>query len=351
MIDARLTPWVATWIAASTACIAPYEFVADGSGSSEGGGGAHVSATSTAASSTAAFATSGTSGGGPCPLGTAKAGPYGAAQLYFGVAEVEPVAHDENEEFHASVSPDGSRLVRRWGPGEVAEYVRADLTSGWGDLVHEHYLFYELFPHLSASGLRIFSCHGGELKCVIHARPSLDGDFEIERYFQEIPPFDGAAADFCFTPTPDGEHLAFCSDRRSPEVDEPGGGPRRVWVTRPLDSKIPEAGYGIPVSIPDAGFPGHQDPSWIDDEGLTIAFHSDRGLTRDLFVVSRAAADQELAEPERITALADDSADEAFFSMPSLAVVRQQPCAQSYAYFQRDRALMRVPVCVGAPCE
>jgi hypothetical protein len=378
----------AAWLVA--ACLPPYEYVADESASTSAAGTATTAATTSAAATSTAATTassganttstsseSGSGGGGAGggtstgdatasgggaggdavvgPLGPAGEGPYGRAQLYFGAPELEEIEWPEQLELHAMVSPDGLRLTRRWHPhedgGRVAEHVRPGLTSVWSTIDLEHSIRFELHSHLTPNSLDIFSCHGGDQKCVIHSRADVVSPFTIAVYFQDTPWFDGDAEDFCFVPTPDLRHLAFCSDRVSAEDDTATNGAQRLWIARSVDPGDLGAGYEMPELVDVEGFPDDMGPTWFDDEGLTIVFQSNRGVTSDIYVVSRASLDAPFGEPVRIDVLSDDVEEDYFFTMPSLEVLRAQPAGQGYAYFQRARSFLRVPVCVGAPCR
>jgi hypothetical protein len=284
-------------------------------------------------------------------------GPYGAEALYFGEPEVEPTLAGPYSEQGGSISPDGLRFVQGWTLQKVLETPRPDTASSWGDSYGPHTTHYELHPRLSGDNRTLYSCHGGENECMMHRREGTGhaDDFVGVHWFQDSPPFEGDAFDVAFTPTPSGHLLAFASNRVGASDGSIGSEDLDLWIASASagDPYDPPRHYSALEKIPASLVGRNEQPCWLSDDGLTLIFYAGPEDHEDLFLVSRPSADVPFGSEVALPISRPDTSEREL-TLPSIATL--QASGKAYAYYEitapeEARAWMRVPVCIGAPCE
>jgi len=292
----------------------------------------------------------------PQPL-VATNGPFGTELLYFGDPEPDPSLNGPLQAHGGAVSPDGLRFIQGWSLQTVLEAPWALAAESWAEPYASSPTFYELHPRLSADNLHLYTCHGGEMKCMLHGRYAAnpEAEFVKEYYFQDFMPFNGSASDFAFTPAADGRTLAFASNRVGPYDDTGSAKKLDLWLAHaaPSDDGVPPLHFEHLEKIEAASMVNsHEEPSWLSDEALTLIFYTGEDEGLDIILTERATENDTFGTGIRLP-FSEANVGEKDLTLPSIKTL--QACGGGYAYYeivapQSKRAWMRVPVCIGAPC-
>jgi len=281
-------------------------------------------------------------------------------QLFFG--EPRGAFEIDGTNMLGSVSPDGLRFMARSDSYTVGEYTRSALNQHFTRTQTHPFLDGDFWPRLTKGGYGLFLSHGSGY--VTYYERSL-----LQNAFPPMPahyftPLTMSAKHLSFTPSADGRHLVFWSNRRTATDLRPSvNGAGYLWTAEALEPNAIGAPEFSSVtrqqSLPVALYGQNSTtavPVWLSDDGLTLLVRHQvfAAPTFDIFTSSRTSLDAGFGPVQTVPTLSGDEFQEESFSLPSIATLEGNSC-RADGYLRRGvdpypYAWFRVPVCLGQPC-
>jgi hypothetical protein len=241
----------------------------------------------------------------------------------------------------AYLSPDGLHLVSDDESGIVVKEVTRGtlMLGGMWSAPFIHRVNADLFPHLIAGNLGLFSCHGGGLHCFYRTRAAVPDGFPGAHDVayaesstgggpyapggEAFGPYD-TTYNSCFTPRPDARDLALCSRRMTAADPAPENTDLDIWLATSLDgSGNPRLGYRIVERVEVAARRGPDEkPQWLSDDGNLLIYTANYPdlATRRLYATSRPSRGEPFCAPVELDLLTEGQSAESF-TLPSVGAV------------------------------